>query len=496
MNASYPPPAGTPSPRLTPGRLRGWTIVLSALWVGCGMIAPGRTATAEGWRAGVGRVEITPDSPMWMAGYGSRDRPAEGKLTELWCKTLLLEDAAGDRALLITLDLVGIDRDLAGSICERIGELHGLARHQISICTSHTHTGPVVGQNLGPLHYEILTPEQQRLVERYTSRLADAVVAAAGQALEAPQHCRVRYGHGEATFAVNRRENRPEGDVPGRRAAGTLAGPVDHDVPVLAVEDESGEPMAIVFGYACHATVLSSYVWSGDYPGFAQAEIERLYPGTQAMFWAGCGADQNPLPRRTVALAEHYGRRLAAAVEAVLLTSEMEELTPEIETVYAEIDASFDELPSRELLEHQARSDNRFERARAAMLLARIDAGEPLSPTYPYPVGTWKLGRRVHWFFLGGEVVVDYSLRLKQELPDNSWVAGYANDVMAYIPSRRVLREGGYEGGGAMVYYGLPTVWSPAIEGQIIGETLRQAALLGGANPDPSDRPAEPADVR
>jgi hypothetical protein len=75
--------------------------------------------------------------------------------------------------------------------------------------------------------------------------------------------------------------------------------------------------------------------------------------------------------------------------------------------------------------------------------------------------------------------VVDYSLRLKKELsPDKTWVAGYSNDVMAYIPSLRVLKEGGYEGGGAMLYYGLPTVWSPRVEETIVAavhETARQA---------------------
>jgi hypothetical protein len=86
------------------------------------------------------------------------------------------------------------------------------------------------------------------------------------------------------------------------------------------------------------------------------------------------------------------------------------------------------------------------------------------------------LGRDVCLLALGGEVVVDYTLRLKVELGrERTWVAGYTNDVMAYIPSRRVLTEGGYEGGGAMVYYGLPTIWSPEVEELIVCESRRQA---------------------
>ena len=109
------------------------------------------------------------------------------------------------------------------------------------------------------------------------------------------------------------------------------------------------------------------------------------------------------------------------------------------------------------------------------MLLEKWDADKQLSQTYPYPVGSWQLGEAIDFVFLGGEVVVDYAVRLKAELREKrTWVAGYANDVMAYIPSRRVLQEGGYEGEGAMVYYGLPTRWAPQVERLIVDEVHRQ----------------------
>ena len=187
------------------------------------------------------------------------------------------------------------------------------------------------------------------------------------------------------------------------------------------------------------------------------------------MFWAGCGGDINPLPRRTVELAEHYGRRLATAVDAVLLASEMLEVPSRLTTRFTEVDLPLDTLPTRGELQEQARSSDRYVAARAKMLLAQIDGGEPLSPTYPFPIGVWRLGDEVQFVILGGEVVVDYAIRLKVDLSGiRTWVAGYSNDVMAYIPSRRVLLEGGYEGGGAMVYYGLPTTWAPEVERVII----------------------------
>ncbi len=421
------------------------------------------------WRAGISKAVITPDTPMWMAGYASRDRPAEGKLTDLWSKVLVLEDATGQRAALITLDLIGIDRALASSICEQLQNQHGLQRHQIAICCSHTHTGPVVARNLRPMHFELLSPEQQRFVEEYATSLERTIVKQVGQAIKACQPSDLLRGSGRADFAVNRRNNR-EADVAELRRENRLAGPVDHDVPILVVK-QGNATKAIIFGYACHATVLSSYEWSGDYPGFAQIAIEQAVPDCTAMFWAGCGADQNPLPRRDVQLARQYGKALAEAV-LVAVDQPLTQVGATLQQTYQEIDLPLDELPTRDQLKHDTRSSNRYVAARAKMLLSQIDDGKPLSKTYPYPIAHWKLGDQ-KFVFLAGEVVVDFALRIKSDYP-NAWVAGYANDVMAYIPSRRVWLEGGYEGAGAMVYYGLPTRWAPDVETRILAEVRRQ----------------------
>ncbi len=436
-------------------------------------------AAADGdtWRVGTARVKITPDSPMLMAGYASRDRPAEGMLTELWAKALVLEDAEANRAVLVTVDLIGVSREFCQSVCHCLKERHGLERRQVAFCASHTHTGPALQRNLSPMHYLIADPQQRRKIEQYTSDLVGKIVELVDCAFANMDAGRLTWGSGKATFAVNRRDNRPESVVPQLRDEGKLAGPFDHDVPVLAVRDKADQLVAVVFGYACHATVLSSYEWSGDYPGFAQIQLEKLHPGCQAMFWAGCGADQNPLPRRSVRLAMEYGEHLAASVDAVL-AGPMKSVAAKLKTDFHEIALPLAELPTREQIQQDAASSNRFVASRAKMLLARLDQGQSLSPTYPYPIQVWQLGDEGQFIILGGEVVVDFALRLKAELDGPAtWVAGYSNDVMAYIASRRVLREGGYEGAGAMVYYGLPTAWALESEDMIVREVHRQ---LGG----------------
>ncbi|MGD9857529.1 MAG: neutral/alkaline non-lysosomal ceramidase N-terminal domain-containing protein [Planctomycetaceae bacterium] len=428
--------------------------------------APGRCEAETPWRAGVAAAVITPDGPMWMSGYASRDHVAEGTLHDLWAKALVLEDAQGHRAVLVTLDLVGIDRETSRSICRRLKSDYGLDRSHVALATSHTHTGPVVGTNLTAMYF--LDDEGMQRVKDYTTQLQDRVVKVVGEAIRNQKPATLHHGLGSAAFAVNRRNNR-EPDVPTLRERGELKGPVDHELPVLTVTDAEGRLDAIVFGYACHATVLDFYQWSGDWPGFAQLEIQQRHPGAIALFWAGCGADQNPLPRRTVELGRDYGRQIAEGIDAVL-AKPMEEIRGSLATHYREIDLAFGELPTREQIEADTQSDNRYVASRARMLLAQWEANGALVPTYPYPVQVWRIGDDVTFVILGGEVVVDYSIRLKQELDHTrTWVAGYANDVMAYIPSLRVLNEGGYEGATAMIYYGLPTAWSAQVEEQIVG---------------------------
>jgi hypothetical protein len=439
-----------------------------------GLISSPAAAESGDWKAGSASVEITPEQSMWMAGYGGRNRPSEGKLTDLWAKALILQDASGDRAVLVTMDLIGIDRTLAKTICDQLAARFQLQRRQIALCTSHTHTGPALSGNLSPLHFLVVDQEQQRRIAEYSDNLQERVMEVVDRAMTELVPVDLSWGSGTAGFAVNRRNNRPESVVPQLRAQGELKGPVDHDVPVLCVRAKNGDLQAVVFGYACHATVLSFYQWSGDYPGFAQAKLEADYPGCQAMFWAGCGGDQNPLPRRSVSLAEDYGRQLAEAVNDVL-EGEMQPLSPQLRATYQEIALPFAALPTREQIAADMGSENRFVAARGKLLDQQIQEAGELKATYPYPIQTWQLGDEIQFIILGGEVVVDFSIRLKSELRgQKTWVAAYANDVMAYIASRRILLEGGYEGASAMVYYGLPSSWALDSERLIIDQVHQQ----------------------
>jgi neutral ceramidase len=426
-----------------------------------------------GWKAGVAKTEITPAEPLKMSGYAGRTELCKEKLHPLWAKALALEDAAGNRSVLVTMDLALLPRAIADDIKARINKQYNLDRSHVLLSWSHTHTGPVISDDI---FYDFLGIEASDRVkiDRYSKQTEDQIVNAVGKALNSLSPVKVFSGIGVARFAVNRRNNNEAALTP----LTPLAGPVDHSVPVISVTKTNGEIMAIVFGYACHSTTLNGYQWSGDYPGFAQAELEEIFPGSVAMFFAGAGADQNPLPRRTVALARQHGKTLAAAVEAVA-SDPMQELDPVMKTGYREVYLPFTTLPSREELVKAKESSNIYKKKWATRLLANLDRDKKFPAGYPaYPLQIWKLGNQ-NLVALGGEVVVDYSLRLKQIIGPDLFVMSYANDEVFYIPSTRVLREGGYEGTDVLIYTNRPATWSAEIENIILGGVIDLAKETG-----------------
>ena len=345
------------------------------------------------WRAGLARTVITPERPMWLAGYGGRDRPAEGTEHELWVKVLALQDARGKRAVLITSDLLGYSRVMVEALRTALQDRCGLTPAEVMLTASHTHSGPVVRESL--LDYYPLDDVQMALVESYSQKLERKIVDTVAQALADLRPATLDAREGQAKFAVNRRANR-EPEIPEMLARGeALAGPVDHSVPVLSVREPDGKLRAVIFGYACHNTTLDWYRWCGDYAGFAQAELESRHPGVTAMFYTSCGADQNPLPRRKVELCRQYGQMLATAVDnALAAVDPPRTLAPELKTALVEVPLEFERNTTPEEIERNLTASGVRGRW-ARRLKARQDRGEKFPTSVPYAVQVWRLGEQL-----------------------------------------------------------------------------------------------------
>ena len=430
----------------------------------------------KGWKAGVAKVAITPEQNMWMAGFASRTHQSEGKLHDLWAKALALEDADGKKSVLVTLDLLGLPQKLSEDIRAQLKTQNGLTKENIILNSSHTHSGPVLKEALFDIYP--LNDAETKLTETYSLKLVQNLVTLVGDAIKNLQSAQLSTGNGVTRFQVNRRNN--DAGILDRLTE--LQGPNDFAVPVIKITDQTGKMIAVAFGYACHPTVLDGYKWSGDYPGFAQIELEKMYPGTTAMFFQGAGADQNPLPRHTVPLAIQYGKTLAVAVERVL-SEEMKALTPKITTAYAEIDLPFTAPPSKSELIKFLETATTYQKRWAERMLTKVNAGDAFPKSYPYPIQVWKLGEQPI-MTLGGELVVQYSIDLKKIFGQHIFVMGYSNDVMTYIPSEAILREGGYEGEVAAVVYGLPSTWASNVETAIIAGMTKLAEMAKVPKPE------------
>lgn len=422
------------------------------------------------WKAGTARVNITPNKPLLMAGYGSRTHPAEGKLGDIWVKVLMMEDAAGKKAVIVTADLLGFPKKVSDRIRQQLESTLGLSKAQIILNSSHTHSGPVIGDALQDIYP--LDTDRQIAINQYTENLEKEIVAAVIKANNDMEPVKIYNQQGVSRFQVNRRNNK-EATL---EQQSELKGPNDYAVPVFKVDNAKGHTKAILFGYACHATVLNGYQWSGDYPGYAQSELEAAFPGTIALFFQGAGADQNPMPRVKVSYAKKFGIELATAVKAVL-EEPMTELAPELKTSYTELKLNITPLSKSEL-EKMAQSPTDYLNKWANRMLANIANNQAPPTSYPYPVQAWKLGQQ-GIVILGGELTIGYAIEIKKMLGQQTVVMGYSNDVMGYIPTDTILKEGGYEGFTSQMVYGLPGAWSENIESNILNSVKKTAAAVG-----------------
>lgn len=437
-------------------------------------LAPGLSAAENGWRAGTGREKITPPAGVWMTGYASRDRPAEGTAQDLWVKALAVADPAGNRGVLLTMDLCDVTRVVSDRVAVELMARYSLPRSAIMTNVSHTHCSPWMEGGIAGLR--IFPPDGLRKAAEFRHELEIKMVRAASAALDSLAPATISWGEDAATFGFNRREN-PEAQAPALRAVGKLRGPFDPRVPVLAVHGADGTLRGLIVSYACHNTTLSFYQWHGDYAGCAQAELERRHPGATVLFAMGCGADINPAPRREVAHAEQHGRALADAADRAL-SGRMTQTEGRFSSAFEDITLTFSRIPTEAQL-REAREKNQpnkeMHQAWSATITAQLrDKGDAIR-RYAYPVQAWTLGN-LSWVALGGEVVIDYALRLRREIAGAVWVFGYSTDVMAYIPSERVLKEGRYEGDTSMIPHGRPGPWSAGLEQRIVDQSRELVA--------------------
>ncbi len=439
------------------------------------------SAADADWKAGMASAVITPKEPVMLAGYASRNEPFSGVLDDLYAKALALEDAAGHRGLILTADLIGLTAEVGDPIRNRIAAGTGIARECILLNASHTHTGPAL-----MLHRrdDITVAEEQSVKTiAYTRQLQDTCVKLAGEAVGKLQAARLSTGGGVVNFPMNRREFTAKGIILGVNPRG----PVDRGVSVLRIDAADGKLIGVLFRACCHNTTFGSKdnQISGDFAGSAQAHIERELPGVQAMFMQGFAGDTNPYPnslndpakRPALEIARAHGAELGGEVARVLKTA-LKPVNGPLTIAFDKAKLPLQKRPSQDELENLAKTAGSWKKWVAGRMLAEATANHPPQTHYEAPVSVWQFGGDLTMIGLSGEVVVDYAHLIEAAIgPLDLWLAGYSHDTFGYVPSARILREGGYETRG--LYTGGTGFFAPEAQDVLIKKICDLAKRAG-----------------
>ncbi len=447
-----------------------WCTLLLLVGVPLGLLGADVALAGKEFQAGFAKVDITPTEPLRLSGYSNRKEPYQRIEQKLWVRAMVVRPPGGKPHALVAVDTIGVPGSLTARVAAEAQKRFGIPRAALVLACSHSHTAPQLAGGIPNMYQKPLTPQEKAAMQRYTRRVGDAVLEAIAQALGRMQPASWAWAQSRATFAVNRRlvENgRYRGFGVNRQ------GPVDHALPVLAVRSKQGKLLGVVFNYACHCTTLGpqhNFV-CGDWAGYASQFLEQRHPGIVAVCTIGCGADANPEPRTGLNYAKQHGTELADQVDALLRQAKAWKPLPgEIRSAFAPAALPFEEHDEA-YYRQRLKNPRPVVQRHAAHMLQLLAQGH-LPRSYPCPVHVWRVGD-LGLVFLGGEVVVDYALRLKKELPGVVWISGYCDDVFAYVASRRVIAEGGYEVDFSMVFYNQPGRWKPEVEEVLVGTVHR-----------------------
>ena len=438
---------------------------LMILLLVCGDVLFAQQKATRSLQVGVAKIDITPYHPIRLSGYlrmGSRKVESEGVLQPLWAKAIAIGSDQQSPSVLITVDLAGIRAQMTADIAKWLSQHTTFNPANLAICASHTHSGPDVGNSHNMYFDPTLPVDQLGRIAAYLDSLVPKLKKVALQALQNRKPSLVSWSQGSVGFALNRRVIKNgiwvgHGKVP--------EGPVDHTLPLMRITDLNGNIKALFVSYACHGTTLLDDInkTHGDWIGEAQRLIEVNHPGALALVAQGCGGDTDPDQRGKPEHATLHGQSIANEVER-LLGAPMQPLTDAPVVRSKTIRLPFDHVPDVAEFITLAKEGGAKGR-NAEVHLDRLVRGIPISTSMEYPLRSWTFGGKLTMLFMGGEVLADYALRIRKELSGKPiWINAYANDVKAYIPSKRVIKEGGYEVEGNMYFYDHPFRFSENIE--------------------------------
>ena len=416
-------------------------------------------------KIGIASIDITPQHPVWLTGYGNRDHKSEGVYQSLIAGAVSITGDT-DEILILTADLIGYDLAYAAAAKNRIAESTGLLPRQVVLTATHTHCAP--------FFYPMAMPGE---VEKgYAEFLLNQLVQVAVSAKNRQVEGTVEFSRGHSEFGVSRRLPDGKGGV---LFAPNPDGPMDRDLDTLWFRDTGGALIGSLTIFGCHPTSRGGYLLGGDYPGFL---CRALSEQTQApsFFATGCAGNIRPWFKgensgfNTPSLEELEAASRRIADEVI---QSRQDATP-VNAAGLCVTSEFHHLPYAELPDEATFHDraanhtNPLIRHWASEMLKLSEAGG-LPSSCPQEIQVVQFNEEIRAIFLGGEVLTEIGIHIKSALqPATTMTVAYSNGLIAYVPSKETYDLGGYEVDGSHFYFLRPAPFAKEIEDLIVAKTV------------------------
>ena len=374
-------------------------------------------------RAGIAKIDITPDIPVMLYGYASRKTLSEGVHDHLFARAVVFENN-GRKIILVSTDIGSFTDTLYSVIKKSIMEKFNLKDSELFLAAIHSHSSPVVSLDNRKLNINNV---------QYTQGLNQKFLTLIGEALKNLKPVKTGVGVGYSPVGSNRREMTSDGSITlGRNPYG----PTDKEVQVMKLAASDGTSIGAIYDYATHATSLGpdNMQISGDVLGISEQFVEKILgKDVISPVFAGASGNIDPWYRilpdfntkdgwipETVLLGTLLGE------EVVHVFRDIRDINPggEISTANAII-----ECPRRKLDE----KDDEL-------------PGLDKQNTVPVNITVAHIGNDVAFVGFNVEMLTEIGMAIKKGSPyKHTFIITHCNGSSGYLPPAELYKEGGYE---------------------------------------------------
>ena len=393
--------------------------VLVAVWAAGPAVAADQPGT---FRAAAVKVDITPATNKWLAGYPARQ--STGVHDHLFHRIVALDDGR-TQFFLVASDLCLYSPSVYDETAARLQQEMGIDPVQVWWTTTHTHSAPEVGPH-GLL--KILMPERYKHDpdQEYTAGVERSLIDGIKEARAKLEPARMVVGTGFSAANINRRARDPLGHI---SLGLNPDGPADRQIGLIRLERPDGSPIALIANYAMHGTALGQQNTSisGDAPGTVASYVEEKL-GAPMLYVNGAAGNLAPI----YTVQENFQAAHITEFNVLLgdkILAANGSMTVPLPEVNLRPGQRFVETPRKQGAGWDASLGD-----------------SPIAGTMRVPVRFLTVNGDLAIYSAPVELFCEIAMGVRDRSPYRyTFYFGYANGWLGYLPTRQAFGEGGYE---------------------------------------------------